>query len=256
MNTHLKTTGLFLTPRGPYGRRLPERARHHLRASEDEKPDPTSQGMQGLGGQMAPNALSGAPGESMQIASARYSAPNKISGQIQNDHLYEDRIGVPTSLSGQLATNSAGGKDNQAWQTPDTRKEQNESIMQRAARRAAEAQRLQSQMLPQKMQQAAQSRRDSWAQSGSDPATYNNGERAEHVEGSFGAEGGNRFKPDSVEGEIGLSFPRAMNSTFDPFIRGILPKTKKRSGKPFKDIDKRVPQYYAEPPQEGYPRTK
>jgi hypothetical protein len=25
MNPHLKTTGLFLTPRGPYGRRLPER---------------------------------------------------------------------------------------------------------------------------------------------------------------------------------------------------------------------------------------
>jgi hypothetical protein len=36
MNPPLKTTGLFLTPRGPYGRRLPERARKHLRASEDE----------------------------------------------------------------------------------------------------------------------------------------------------------------------------------------------------------------------------
>jgi hypothetical protein len=55
MNPSLKTTGLFLTPRGPYGRRLPERARKHLRASEDDKPDPTSQGMQGLGGQMSPS---------------------------------------------------------------------------------------------------------------------------------------------------------------------------------------------------------
>jgi hypothetical protein len=51
MNPPLKTTGLFLTPRGPYGRRLPERARKHMRASEDEKPDPSRKDMQGPAGQ-------------------------------------------------------------------------------------------------------------------------------------------------------------------------------------------------------------
>jgi hypothetical protein len=36
MNPPINTTGLFLTPRGPYGRRLPERARKHLHASENK----------------------------------------------------------------------------------------------------------------------------------------------------------------------------------------------------------------------------
>jgi hypothetical protein len=60
MNPPLKTTGLFLTPRGPYGRRLPERARKHMRASDtvpmnpDKKPQLSPQEMQGLAGQMAP----------------------------------------------------------------------------------------------------------------------------------------------------------------------------------------------------------
>jgi hypothetical protein len=35
MNPPRKTTGLFLTPRGPYGRRLPERARKHMHGAED-----------------------------------------------------------------------------------------------------------------------------------------------------------------------------------------------------------------------------
>jgi hypothetical protein len=34
MNPPLKTTGLFLTPRGPYGRRLPERVQNHMYASD------------------------------------------------------------------------------------------------------------------------------------------------------------------------------------------------------------------------------
>jgi hypothetical protein len=34
MNPPRKTTGLFLTPRGPYGQRLPERAQNHLHASD------------------------------------------------------------------------------------------------------------------------------------------------------------------------------------------------------------------------------
>jgi hypothetical protein len=59
MNPPLKTTGLFLTPRGPYGRRLPERARKHLRASEDINSQPVPKNMQGLAGQMAPNDLGG-----------------------------------------------------------------------------------------------------------------------------------------------------------------------------------------------------
>ncbi|WP_395741109.1 hypothetical protein [Prosthecobacter sp.] len=56
MNPHYTPGSLFLTPRAPNGKRLPARARHHhhhhMRASEDKKPDPTSQEMQGLGGQM------------------------------------------------------------------------------------------------------------------------------------------------------------------------------------------------------------
>jgi hypothetical protein len=76
MNPPLNTTGLFLTPRGPYGRRLPERARKHLRASEGEKPDPTSKGMQGLGGQMA----SGLQAPSVPSNSlAAQMAPNQIA---------------------------------------------------------------------------------------------------------------------------------------------------------------------------------
>jgi hypothetical protein len=93
MNPPLKTTGLFLTPRGPYGRRLPERVRKHLRASEDEKPDPTPKEMQGLGGQMAPSLrakaayLPAVPSASVPSTSLaaqmappnpRWTAPDKV----------------------------------------------------------------------------------------------------------------------------------------------------------------------------------
>jgi hypothetical protein len=95
MNPPLKTTGLFLTPRGPYGRRLPERARKHLRASEDEKPDPTSKGMQGLAGQMAPNPFVGSAGA--EVSMDKNGVPLSLGSQ-QPKKL----LPAPGRLSGQL----------------------------------------------------------------------------------------------------------------------------------------------------------
>ena len=61
MDQKPKPGHLFFTSRAPNGKRLSHlRFRHHLRASEDKVPDPASKDMQGLGGQMAPNQLTGA----------------------------------------------------------------------------------------------------------------------------------------------------------------------------------------------------
>jgi hypothetical protein len=40
MNPHSTPGSLFLTPRAPNGKRLPARARHHMRGSEDAPPPP------------------------------------------------------------------------------------------------------------------------------------------------------------------------------------------------------------------------
>jgi len=68
MNPNSKKPGhLFFTPRTPWGTRAGQQSfRQHQRASEDKKPDPNSKEMQGLGGQMAPNQLTGAGGQGAQ----------------------------------------------------------------------------------------------------------------------------------------------------------------------------------------------
>jgi hypothetical protein len=94
MNPSLKTTGLFLTPRGPYGRRLPERARKHMHGSDtvplngpDEKHKLWGNELQGLGAQTATSKFEG-------------------SGGVQRTM---DRLGVPRDLSGQITPQRARG---------------------------------------------------------------------------------------------------------------------------------------------------
>ncbi len=61
------TRSLFFTARTPWGRYPQHRTgQNYLRASEDKPLDPASKSMQGLGGQMAPNQLSGSQGSSGQ----------------------------------------------------------------------------------------------------------------------------------------------------------------------------------------------
>ncbi len=78
MNPNTPRPGhLFFTPRTPWGTRAGQQTfRQHQRASEDKKPDPASKEMQGLGGQMAPNQLTGAGGQPAKTDSSEWKMPH------------------------------------------------------------------------------------------------------------------------------------------------------------------------------------
>ena len=184
---------------------------------------------------------------SSETGLVRQGVPHGLSGQIQYD---ESRRGAPKELAAQITPNSAGGEDNKKWQTPDTGKVQHEQKMQQWEQQAREAQRPKPHVLDPRIQHYLEHGSPSTAQNS---VSFEKEKPNQHVEGTISAEGSGGLRLDSIEGDVGVSLPRTMNTAFDPFVRGTPPPTKKPSGAPLQTIDKRVPQYYKDPEEVDTP---